>query len=82
MISPFADIAVQLHITATELARVAEMAEQDAHEIGLSPALARHIIAERQLSARLIGDAHRLIKSLIPVESAVLAIIPATGERA
>lgn len=75
MTAPFAAIAVQLHIQARELARAAEIDEATVHQIGLTPALARHIIEERKLSAALIGDAHRVIKALIACENTVRAII-------
>lgn len=81
MTTPFTAIAVELRIQATELARVAEQDEQTVHAIGLSPAVAHHIIEQRKLSAALIGEAHRIIKALAPVENTVRGIISETGER-
>lgn len=73
MSTPFADIAVALGIQARELAQRAEHNEQVAAAIGLFPNTQAHLNAEWRRQAELIGEAHRLVMALIPIENTIRA---------
>lgn len=75
MSAPFADIAVALGIQARELAQRAESNEQVAIAIGLFPNTTAHLIAEWRRQAELVGEAHRLVLALLPVENTIRAAI-------
>ena len=75
--APFADIAVALSIEARELARRAEDVEHRAIAIGLSASATGRVIFESRRQAELIGEAHRIIKALMPVEGTVRAVMEA-----
>lgn len=74
---PFADISVALRLAANRAVLDRQQDEHTAHAIGLFPVTAAHIIEDRQRQADLLGEAHRIIKALIPVEHTIRAMLEA-----
>lgn len=77
--TPFAEIAVALGVQARELAHRAEQNEHVAHAIGLFPATTNDLVKGWRRDAELLGEAHRLLLALMPVEETVRAVITASG---
>jgi hypothetical protein len=71
----FADIAVALKLHANDLAERANNVEVTAGRIGLSPAIAQHLLDERRRQAELVGKAHELVKALISIEAPVRCLL-------
>lgn len=74
----FADIAVALKLQANELSDRAKDCEIVAGRIGLTPAVAAHVISERRDQAELIGEAHRIIYALIGCEETIRSVMGET----
>lgn len=75
MTGTFDEIAVALNVAARDAVLVAERDEVVAHRIGLFENTAKHIIADRKRHAELLGEAHRIIRALTPVEATIRAVI-------
>lgn len=74
MNTPFADIAVVIGIQARELAHRADQNEQVAIQIGLFPNTTAHLVAEWRKQADIMGEAHRLVLALLPIEHTIRAV--------
>lgn len=79
---PFVDIAVALRLAANRAVLDRQQDEYVAHAIGLFPVTAAHIVEDRQRQADLLGEAHRIIKALIPVEHTIRAMLEAEDRAA
>jgi hypothetical protein len=85
----FAAVAVELRVAESAIAEMSFAAailsimradnlyrlERTAAEISLDPAVARSIVLNERRFASLIAEAHRLFKSMIPLEAEIRALI-------